>query len=92
MAISVVSLAALLRIETGIIAEARLAWGSVGPTVIRCPEAEALIVGRTPTLETFRNAGELVRQAVRPISDVRASADYRRQVAANLLLRLAELP
>jgi len=90
MAIAVVSLAALLRVEGGIIAEARLAWGSVGPTVVRCPEAEALLAGRAPTLETFRAAGESVRRAVRPISDVRASADYRRQVAANLLLRLAE--
>ncbi|MDD3311442.1 xanthine dehydrogenase family protein subunit M [Pseudodesulfovibrio sp.] len=90
MAIAVVSLAALLRVEGGVIAEARLAWGSVGPTVVRCPEAEALLAGRAPTLETFRAAGESVRRAVRPIDDVRASAGYRRRVAANLLLRLAE--
>ncbi|MBG0790231.1 MAG: FAD binding domain-containing protein [Desulfovibrionaceae bacterium] len=90
MAIAVVSMAALLRVEAGVIAEARLAWGSVGPTIIRCPEAEALFTGRAPTLETFRHAGKCVMRAVRPISDVRASADYRRQVAANLLLRLAE--
>jgi len=89
MAIAVVSLAALLRVEAGVIAEARMAWGSVGPTVIRCPEAEALLVGRAPTLKAFREAGESVRRAVRPISDIRASADYRRKVAANLLLRLA---
>ncbi|WP_319779896.1 xanthine dehydrogenase family protein subunit M [Maridesulfovibrio sp.] len=89
LAISVVSLAALLRIEEGVIAEARLAWGSVGPTVVRCPEAEALLMGREPTMETFIRVGESVRRAVRPISDIRASVEYRRQVAANLVLRLA---
>ncbi len=90
LAIAVVSLAALLRIEDNVIAEARMAWGCVGPTVVRCPEAETFLTGRTATLETFRAAGESVRHAVRPIDDIRASADYRRQVAANLMLRLAE--
>ena len=89
LAVSVVSLAALLRIEKGVIAEARLAWGSVGPTVVRCPEAEVLLTGREPTMETFHFAGDCIRRAVRPISDVRASAGYRRRVAADLLLRLA---
>ena len=37
------------------------------------------------------HAAQLVREAVRPISDVRATADYRRQVAGNLLLRLGDL-
>ncbi|QGY41867.1 xanthine dehydrogenase family protein subunit M [Pseudodesulfovibrio cashew] len=91
LAISVVSLAALLRVEDGVIAEARLAWGSVGPMVIRCPEAEALLKGRSLTLGALREAGEKVRDTVSPISDVRASAEYRRQVAANLLLRLAQI-
>ena len=89
LAIAVVSLAALLRIEEGVIEEARLAWGSVGPTIVRCPEAETLLQGRPATIETFREAGQSVRSAVKPISDIRASAEYRRQVAANLLLRLA---
>ncbi len=91
LAVAVVSLAALLRLERGRVAEARLAWGSVGPTIWRCPEAEAALIGRKPTLTALSAAAVLVRENVRPIDDVRASADYRRQVAGNLLLRLALL-
>lgn len=91
LAVAVVSLAALLRLERGRVAEARLAWGSVGPTIWRCPEAEAALVGRKPTLTALSAAAALVRENIRPIDDVRASADYRRQVAGNLLLRLALL-
>ncbi len=90
MAISVVSLAALLDVDDDIITHVRLAWGSVGPTIVRCQEAETFLRGRQATLETLREAGAMVRRAVSPISDIRAGAEYRRQVAANLLLRLAE--
>jgi len=91
LAVAVVSLAALLRLERGRVAEARLAWGSVGPTVWRCPAAEAALVGRCLTLSTLGGVAAIVRENIRPIDDVRASADYRRQVAGNLLLRLAAL-
>jgi xanthine dehydrogenase small subunit len=90
LAISVVSLAAILRTAPdGTVAEARLALGSVGPTVIRPGEAERFLVGRRPDRATLREAAGLVRAAVRPIDDVRATAAYRRECAGNLLLRLA---
>lgn len=92
LAVAVVSLAALVRLgHGGKIAEARLAWGSVAPTIWRCPEAEAVLVGRKLSLTALAEAAALVRAQVQPISDVRASADYRREVAGNLLLRLAML-
>ena len=94
LAVAVVSLAVLLKLERGRVprvVEARLAWGSVGPTVWRCPEAEAALVGQRLTLSSLGRAAAIVRAQVRPIDDLRASADYRRQVAGNLLLRLAVL-
>ena len=92
LAVAVVSLASLLRIDkSGRVTEARLAWGSVAPGIWRCPEAEAVLTGRRVSLTALREAAAVVRQAVRPIGDVRASADYRREVAGNLLLRLATL-
>ncbi len=92
LAVAVVSLAALLRTERGgTVAEARLAWGSVGPTVWRCPEAEAVLVGRRLSLTALGEAAAVVRAHVKPMDDVRASADYRRTVAGNLLLRLVAL-
>lgn len=92
LAISVVSLAAALRLGPGRkIVAARLAWGSVAPTVWRCPEAEAALLGRRLGLSALKAAAALVRRQVRPMDDIRASADYRREVAGNLLLRLATL-
>ncbi|MHC1753638.1 FAD binding domain-containing protein [Humidesulfovibrio sp.] len=94
LAVAVVSLAALLRLERGRVPrvlEARLAWGSVGPTVWRCPEAEAALVGQRLTLGALGRAAAIARAQVQPIDDLRASAEYRRQVAGNLLLRLAML-
>ena len=90
LAIAVVSLAALIaRDESGLVTRARLAWGSVGPTVLRVPAAEEALLGRPLDDASLQAAAQLARQALSPIDDGRASAAYRRQVAGNLLLRLA---
>lgn len=92
MAIAVVSLAAMLRLGPGgIVREARLALGSVGPTVVEPRSAEDCLVGHRLNKTALREAARLVQNAVSPIDDIRASAGYRRQVAGNLLLRLAEI-
>jgi CO/xanthine dehydrogenase FAD-binding subunit len=89
LACSMVSLAALVDLSLeGVVEKAALAWGSVGPTVVECSEAETVLVGRKLTLETLKEAAATVRERVSPISDVRADADYRRRVSGNLLLRL----
>lgn len=89
LAIAVASLAAAYRLSAGgEVQMIRLAWGSVGPTVIRSSAVEEYICGKPLTEEVLRQAGELARQAVSPIDDVRASAGYRRSLAGNLLLRL----
>ena len=90
LACSVVSLAALIGVSPeGTVEEVELAWGSVGPTIVRCPEAQALLQGKPLDIETLREAAAVVQRTVSPISDVRAGADYRRMLAGNLLLRLA---
>lgn len=90
LAIAVVSLAALIRLGPGnVVEEARLAWGSVGPTVIRDSKVEELLVGAPLGEASLKRTAEAARKVVRPINDVRAGASYRRQVAGNLLLRLA---
>ncbi len=89
LAIAVASLASLVQVaEDGTVAEARFAWGSVGPTVLRCAEAGQVLVGRPLSEESLKTAVLLAHQAVRPIDDIRATAEYRRSVAGNLLLRL----
>ncbi len=91
LAIAVVSLAALMKVsDSGRIEAARLAWGSVGPTVVASPEVEAALIGRPLELESLQRAAALAKAAVSPIDDIRAGADYRRQAAGNLILRLVE--
>lgn len=92
LAIAIVSLAALIDLSPGgTIKDIRLAWGSVGPTVVTVPALEAGLRGRPLTLETMEAAARKVRRAVTPIDDLRAGADYRREVAGNLLYRLSLL-
>jgi len=93
LACSIASLAALVRIApAGQIEAVRLAWGSVGPTVVTAPAVEALLVGEKPSRAVFERAAEAARRAVSPLDDIRGTADYRRTAAGNLLLRLVALP
>lgn len=88
-ACSVASLAALLALsESGTVKRARLAWGSVGPTVVTSGEIEEALIGKPLTRKAFEQAAVMARRAVSPIDDIRAGADYRRHVAGALLFRL----
>ena len=66
----------------------RLALGSVAPTPIRAAATEAVLEGRQPTPETADLAAETLAGELRPIDDVRSTAEYRRVVAARVLHRL----
>lgn len=91
LACAVVSLAAVIKMDaSGVIEDARLAWGSVGPTIIRSPEAEDALKGRPLSVSTLAESSRRARAAVRPIDDIRGSAEYRRRVAGNLLMRLVQ--
>lgn len=89
LAIAVASLAVIIATGAdGRVTEARIALGSVSPTVLRCTAAEETLTGKRLTRDGLGEAADRIRQAVSPIDDVRATAAYRRQVAGNLLLRL----
>ena len=75
-----VSAAAVLVREGDRIADCRLAFGSVAPTVVRAQEAEAMLIGRRLDAVLALHAGEVASQEVSPIDDVRSSAWYRRQI------------
>lgn len=90
LAISIASLAVAGRLsDQGEVLQIKLAWGSVGPTVVCAPAAEAALQGKKLTPETLAAAGELAQQAASPIDDLRASREYRLALVKNLLLRLA---
>jgi carbon-monoxide dehydrogenase medium subunit len=62
------------------ITAARIALGSVAPTIIRAPEAEAALIGQPLSPETIRRVAALAAAATRPIDDIRGSAVYRRMM------------
>lgn len=67
-----------------------VALGAVAPIVIRSPGAEKLLVGRSIhslSEQDVRDAGELAAADARPISDVRASAEYRRTMIGVMTVR-----
>jgi carbon-monoxide dehydrogenase medium subunit len=86
--ISVVNVAAGLQIDgRGRIKAARLALGAVAPTPWRARTAESLLLGITPSENLLAGVASAVMQAVSPISDARASAEYRREMSAVLTRR-----
>jgi xanthine dehydrogenase FAD-binding subunit len=91
MAIAVASLAFLIETDGRSVSKARFAWGSVGPTVLRLPKVEQIVEEGGLTLENLKTAAQMASKLVRPIGDLRATAEYRRRVAGNLLLNLANL-
>jgi len=89
--IAVVNVAAGLQVGgTGRIQWARIALGAVAPTAIRAVAAEENLRGRTLNAETVAEAAEGVMREVSPITDVRASAAYRREMCRVLTRRALE--
>ena len=84
-AISKVCLAATAEIQDRAITQVRIALGSVAPTVIRCRSAEGALEGNIPDPQTIAAAKTALMDEIKPISDIRSTAAYRRQVAGNLL-------
>ncbi len=69
------------------IEDIRIAYGGVGPTVLRLPKTEAFLNGSRFSEANFREAGKIARSEITPISDVRGLQDYRFQLAENILLK-----
>jgi len=89
MEISVVCVAACLTLDASgtRCVVARLAVGAAGPKTLRPERAEAFLADRAAEPSSFRAAGQLAAEASAPISDVRASADYRRHLVGVLVER-----
>jgi CO/xanthine dehydrogenase FAD-binding subunit len=87
MDIAIVGVALGLRGENARPTAARLALGAVAPTPLRVPDAEAALVAGGLAPEAIERAAALAAAAARPISDVRATAGYRRDMVAALVRR-----
>ena len=67
------------------IADAGIAYGAVGPTVLRLKQTEEFLRGKSFTIETMTAAGDVAVKEIMPITDVRGRSGYRFQLARNVL-------
>lgn len=66
--------------EAGTVTKARIALGAVAPRSIRMKDAEAYLVGKKINDETIEEAAAMAADAVKPITDQRATAEYRKEM------------
>jgi carbon-monoxide dehydrogenase medium subunit len=84
MELSTVGVAVSLTMEDGLCNDIRITLGAVGATVLRAPQAEAMLRGTSLDAATVKNAANKAMEECTPISNVRASADYRRDMVGVL--------
>jgi xanthine dehydrogenase small subunit len=85
--ISAVCAAIALVIDRNVVAHARIAYGGVAGTPKRATNTEAALIGKQWRETTVRDAMKAMKSDFTPMSDMRASAEYRMQIAQNHLLR-----
>lgn len=86
--ISSVAISFALDIEDGIVTAARIGLGGVAATPLRATATEAALIGSPWNIATVREASEVLGSEGTPMSDHRASADYRSLMLNTALLKL----
>jgi xanthine dehydrogenase small subunit len=86
--ISALCLALDLKLQDDRVAQVSIGVGGVAATPVRARKTEAALLGQPWNRQTLEQAIAALRAEFEPISDMRASAAYRRQVLGNLLERL----
>ena len=89
-AIAKVCIAALGKVESGKIVDARIALGSVAPVPLRLGDTEQVLLGKSPGRELATLAAQTVARQIQPIDDIRSTLGYRTAVAANLVADFVE--
>lgn len=85
--LSIVSVATLVKVKDGIFDDVRIALGAVAPTPIRASKAEEYLTGKETREQVIDEGAKIVAGEVKPISDVRASEEYRRDMSYILTKR-----
>jgi xanthine dehydrogenase small subunit len=85
--ISAVCAAFAFRLDGDVVLDARIAFGGMAATPQRAARAEALLAGRSWSEPTLKEAMAALAQDYAPLSDMRASSEYRMKAAQNLLRR-----
>jgi len=91
LAISVVNGAVTLSLDSsGIVTDARIVLGAVAPTPVRIKRAEDLLAGCAVDAISLVEVAQAVRESIQPITDIRASAEYRSYIAGVMVKRQIE--
>lgn len=85
--ISIASVSFCGSLEKGRLRDVKIALGAVAPTIIRAPGTEEYLMSGPLTEERILSASEIIINECTPIDDIRGSADYRRKLIGNLLIR-----
>ena len=86
--IAAISMAFGARRDGRLLRDVRLAFGAVAPTPVRATRTEAALEGRPLDAAMLESAAGIALEEVHPISDVRASDWYRRELIHNILKRV----
>lgn len=87
MALAVAGVAAYVAMDDDECLEARIALGAVSPTPVMAVKAGEALRGSTINEETAKNTGAIAREECVPISDIRGSAEYRKDLVEVLTQR-----
>jgi len=87
LAISKVSISAIVSLRDRVVTSVRIALGAVATTVIRTPRTESFLVGQALTPEVISEASRICSEESRAITDIRSTAGYRDEMAGLLLAR-----
>lgn len=79
-AISTVNVCTICAFDKGKISQATITLGSVAPTIIHAVEAEEYLMGKSFDDATIEKAAQITEDAVKPIDDLRGSANYRKEI------------
>ena len=80
MDLAIIGVAVKIKVEDGVCTDARIALGAVAATPVRAPRAEEALIGKELTDEVIVKASEEAMNSCHPISDIRASAEYRKDM------------
>lgn len=87
-ALAIVGAAARLTVKGGKIVKALVAIGACAPTPLIIDSAGEFLEGKAPSDINFARVGELAAQRVKPITDIRGSEQYRRDIVRVLTIRV----
>ena len=87
MDLAFIGVATAVNLDGGTITDVKIGLAAVAPTPIRATEAEELLKGKSITSELIKQAGEAAAATASPISDLRCSAEHRKEMVDVLTKR-----